>query len=58
MDELHLRKIDLADRVLVLNYENYIGERTKAEIQYAGMMGKPVDYICPPTAGLLAEHPK
>jgi hypothetical protein len=43
---------------LCMNFEGYIGDRTKAEIQYAQMVGKPVDYICPPTAGLLAEHPK
>lgn len=28
-DELHLRKIDLADEVLVLNVDGYIGESTR-----------------------------
>lgn len=46
-DEHHLRKIDLADRVLVLNYEGYIGESTRNEIAYATAHGKPIDYIEP-----------
>ena len=44
MDELHLRKIDLADRVLVVNLGGYIGDSTRAEIAYARAQGKPVDY--------------
>lgn len=44
MDELHLRKIDLADRVFVMNPGGYIGESTRAEIKYANSLGKPVDY--------------
>jgi hypothetical protein len=35
LDELHLRKIDLADRVLVLNVGGYIGDSTRSEINYA-----------------------
>ncbi len=45
MDELHLRKIDLADEVLVLNLGGYIGESTRREIQYAKSTGKPVKYL-------------
>lgn len=44
-DELHLRKIDLANEVLVLNYEGYIGESTAREIAYATRLGKPIRYI-------------
>lgn len=44
LDELHRRKIDLADRVLVLNIGGYIGESTRSEIAYAEQIGKPVDY--------------
>jgi hypothetical protein len=53
LDELHKRKIDLADRVLVLNVatpehpEGYIGESTRGEIEYAKALGKPVDYLVP-----------
>ena len=32
LDELHLRKIDLADEVLILNVGGYIGDSTKREI--------------------------
>ena len=35
LDELHLRKIDLADRVLVVNPGGYVGESTSREIAYA-----------------------
>ena len=35
MDELHLRKIDMADEIFVVNYEDYIGESTTREIEYA-----------------------
>jgi hypothetical protein len=44
-DELHLRKIDLADEVLVLNIHGYIGHSTRREIDYAIAHGKPVRYL-------------
>jgi hypothetical protein len=47
LDELHKRKIDLADRVLVLNVDGYIGASTRSEIKYAETHDKPVDYLCP-----------
>lgn len=45
MDELHLRKIDLADEVFVINVNGYIGESTAREIKYAESLGKPVKYL-------------
>jgi hypothetical protein len=45
MDELHLRKIDLSDEILVINKGGYIGESTKREIQYATDNGKTVRYM-------------
>jgi hypothetical protein len=45
LDELHKRKIDIADRVLVLNVNGYVGESTRSEIAYAWRRGKPVDYL-------------
>jgi hypothetical protein len=45
LDELHKRKIDLADYVLVLNVGGYIGESTRSEIAYATACGKPVRYL-------------
>lgn len=45
LDELHKRKIDMADEVFVLNVLGYIGESTKSEIEYAKSIGKPVRYL-------------
>lgn len=51
LDELHKRKIDLADEVLVLNVatdehpNGYIGESTRSEIEYAEKVGKPIRYL-------------
>ena len=47
LDALHLRKIDLADRVLVVNPGGYLGESTRREIAYAHATGKPVSYTDP-----------
>lgn len=47
LDELHFRKIDLADRVFVLNVDGYIGESTANEIAYAEKTGKLIDYLEP-----------
>lgn len=47
LDELHKRKIDLADSVLVLNVGGYIGESTRSEIAYAERLGKPITYLVP-----------
>lgn len=44
LDALHLRKIDLADRVLVVNPGGYIGESTGREIAYARAAGKSVSF--------------
>lgn len=45
LDELHMRKIDLADRVLVLDVGFYIGESTRNEIAYAEQLGRPIEYL-------------
>jgi hypothetical protein len=47
LDALHLRKIDLADRVLVVNPGGYIGESTKREIAHAHATGKPISFTDP-----------
>lgn len=47
LDMLHLHKIDLADRVLVVNPGGYIGESTGKEIAYARANGKPVSFTDP-----------
>lgn len=47
LDALHLRKIDLADRVLVVNPDGYIGESTRREIAYAQATGKSISFTDP-----------
>ena len=44
LDVLHFAKIDLADEILVLNVDGYIGESTEREIEYATMRGKAIRY--------------
>ncbi len=50
LDDLHKRKIDLADEILVLNVGGYIGESTKSEIAYAFKHGKVVRWLEQPRA--------
>ena len=45
LDELHLRKIDLAAEVLILNVGGYIGESTSRELAYAQGLGKTIRYL-------------
>jgi len=54
LDELHLRKIDMADEVLVINPGGYIGESTSREIAYANKLGKPIKY----THQVIAPNPE
>ena len=42
---LHLRQIDLANEVLVLNVGGYIGESTGSEIEYAKSKNKLIRYL-------------
>ena len=50
LDELHKRKIDLADEILVLNVGGYIGDSTRSEIAYAVEHGKAVRWLEPVAA--------
>lgn len=47
LDELHKRKIDLADSIYVVNVGGYIGTSTRSEINYAEKHGKTVVYLEP-----------
>ena len=47
LDELHKRKIDLADEILVLNVGGYIGDSTRSEVNYAAQNGKAIRYLEP-----------
>lgn len=48
LDDMHKRKIDMADEILVINIGGYIGSSTRSEIQYAKATGKEVKYLEPP----------
>lgn len=45
LDVLHLKKIDLADEILVLNVGGYYGESTTREIIYADSLGKRIRWL-------------
>ena len=45
LDELHKRKIDLADYIYVVDVDGYIGKSTRSEIDYAEDHGKDVVYL-------------
>lgn len=45
LDDMHKRKIDLADEIFVVNVGGYIGESTRSEIEYAKSQGKDVKYL-------------
>jgi len=47
LDELHRRKIDLADEGLILNVGGYIGESTGGELAYARKHGKIIRFLEP-----------
>lgn len=59
LDELHKRKIDLADEILVLNVGGYVGDSTRSEIAYAITHRKRVRWLEPPDpfCGLVPEVP-
>ena len=44
LDQMHLRKIDMADEIYVINVGGYIGESTRREIEYAKKKGRVVRY--------------
>lgn len=45
LDDMHKRKIDMADEIFVINVGGYIGSSTKSEIEYAISVGKVVNYL-------------
>ena len=45
LDDMHKRKIDMADGIYVINVGNYIGDSTRSEIEYALKHGKTVEYL-------------
>lgn len=45
LDDMHKRKIDMADEIYVINVGGYVGDSTRSEIEYAKEHGKPVRYL-------------
>lgn len=45
LDDIHKRKIDMADAIYVINKDGYIGSSTRSEINYAIRTGKRVIYM-------------
>ncbi len=45
LDDMHKRKIDMADAIYVINVGGYIGDSTRSEIEYAKAHGKEVRYL-------------
>ena len=45
LDDMHKRKIDMADEIFVINVGGYIGDSTRSEIEYATAKGMPVRYL-------------
>jgi hypothetical protein len=48
LDDMHKRKIDLADEIFVINVGGYIGSSTRSEIEYAISTDKPISYLLAP----------
>ena len=47
LDDMHKRKIDMADSIYVINVGGYIGSSTHSEIEYAIAHRKTVEYLEP-----------
>ena len=44
LKEAHFKRIELSDAILVVNINNYIGDSTNLEIDYAKKLGKKIIY--------------
>lgn len=45
LDDIHKRKIDMADAIYVINKDGYIGSSTRSEIEYAIKHGKQIIFM-------------
>ena len=45
LDDMHKRKIDMADEIFVINVGGYIGDSTRSEIEYVKKTGKSIHYL-------------
>ena len=44
LKETHFKRIELSDAILVVNVNNYVGDSTNLEIEYAKKLGKEIIY--------------
>lgn len=44
LKEEHFKKIELSDEIMVVNVNNYIGDSTKLEIDYANKLNKQIAF--------------
>ena len=56
MDSLHLKKIDLADEVFIINFNDYIGSSTENEIKYAKAKGIKLRWFTHDTIGEMVNE--
>lgn len=47
LDKLHLAKVELADEVLILNVDGYVGDSTFGELAHAIDLGKDIVFLEP-----------
>ena len=45
LDDMHKQKIEMADFIYIINKNNYIGESTLKELEYAKSLSKPIKYM-------------
>jgi len=55
LDNLHLRKIEMADEILVLNVGGYVGESTAREIAFAELLDMPIRWLEEPIAAQASQ---
>ncbi len=53
LDDMHKRKIDMADEIFVVNVDGYIGSSTKSEIEYARSCRKSIKWLVRPDDEML-----
>ena len=59
LDNLHKQKINMSDAIFVVNVNNYIGESTYGEIDWAERMDKKIYFLVqPPVEDNATENPE
>lgn len=55
LDKMHKERIKLANAILVVNVDNYIGSSTKSEIEFAKSLNKEIIYYTDIVNNILEE---